>query len=185
MKSPARVIARGGARRVFRPEAYSLILRRANPPRPRNRYPAESGCQVQRWRQSRERRCWPWPRRQRNADGAPSELRRTSTADTFVGQRHRVVPFDRGASHGTRRWRGGDQAQRWTATGLLEAEKKFRPVKRLPRAGRFTSPDESTVVDSTGLDRVTCRKSRAAAINYAVDNFLARRLLAQMGPRDR
>jgi hypothetical protein len=28
----------------------------------------------------------------------------------------------------TRSWRGGDQAQRWTATGLLEAEKKFRPV---------------------------------------------------------
>jgi putative transposase len=28
-----------------------------------------------------------------------------------------------------KRWRGGDQAQRWTATGLLEAEKKFRRVK--------------------------------------------------------
>ena len=27
------------------------------------------------------------------------------------------------------RWHGGDQALRWTATGLLEAEKKFRRVK--------------------------------------------------------
>ena len=28
-----------------------------------------------------------------------------------------------------KRWRGGDQPLRWTATGLLEAEKKFRRVK--------------------------------------------------------
>ncbi len=28
-----------------------------------------------------------------------------------------------------KRWHGGDQALRWTATGLLEAEKKFRRVK--------------------------------------------------------
>lgn len=32
-------------------------------------------------------------------------------------------------SHNVKRWRGGDQALRWTATGLLEAEKKFRRVK--------------------------------------------------------
>jgi hypothetical protein len=28
-----------------------------------------------------------------------------------------------------KRWHGGDQALRWTATGLLEAERKFRKVK--------------------------------------------------------
>jgi putative transposase len=28
-----------------------------------------------------------------------------------------------------KRWRAGDQPLRWTATGLLEAEKKFRKVK--------------------------------------------------------
>ena len=28
-----------------------------------------------------------------------------------------------------KRWRAGDHALRWTATGLLEAEKKFRKVK--------------------------------------------------------
>jgi putative transposase len=28
-----------------------------------------------------------------------------------------------------KRWRGGDQPLRWTATGLLEAERKFRKVK--------------------------------------------------------
>ena len=27
------------------------------------------------------------------------------------------------------RWREGDQPVRWTATGLLEAEKKFRRIK--------------------------------------------------------
>ena len=28
-----------------------------------------------------------------------------------------------------KRWREGDQPLRWTATGLLEAEKKFRRIK--------------------------------------------------------
>jgi putative transposase len=28
-----------------------------------------------------------------------------------------------------KRWHAGDQALRWTATGLLEAETKFRKVK--------------------------------------------------------
>ncbi|HLH54508.1 MAG TPA: hypothetical protein VKY92_12910 [Verrucomicrobiae bacterium] len=28
-----------------------------------------------------------------------------------------------------KRWHGGDQLLRWTAAGLLEAEKKFRQVK--------------------------------------------------------
>lgn len=32
-------------------------------------------------------------------------------------------------AHRVRRWRAGDHALRWTATGLLEAEKKFRKVK--------------------------------------------------------
>ena len=32
-------------------------------------------------------------------------------------------------AHHVKRWRGGDQPLRWTATGLLEAEKKFRRVK--------------------------------------------------------
>jgi putative transposase len=32
-------------------------------------------------------------------------------------------------AHNVKRWRGGDQPLRWTATGLLEAEKKFRRVK--------------------------------------------------------
>src|SRR5437899_12251792 len=30
-----------------------------------------------------------------------------------------------------KRWHGGDQPLRWTATGLLEAERKFRKVKGL------------------------------------------------------
>jgi transposase-like protein len=32
-------------------------------------------------------------------------------------------------AHNVKRWRAGDHALRWTATGLLEAEKKFRRVK--------------------------------------------------------
>jgi transposase-like protein len=32
-------------------------------------------------------------------------------------------------AHRVKRWRAGDHALRWTATGLLEAEKKFRKVK--------------------------------------------------------
>lgn len=42
-----------------------------------------------------------------------------------------------------KRWRGGDQALRWTATGLLEAERKFRKVKgfrELPTLHRKLNP---------------------------------------------
>jgi len=42
-----------------------------------------------------------------------------------------------------KRWRTGDQALRWTATGLLEAEKKFRKVKgfrELPALHRKLNP---------------------------------------------
>jgi hypothetical protein len=102
MKSPARVVARGGTRRVFRPEAYSLILRRANPPR------QEIGTQ-----QNRHARFSVGGNLESGAVGrgrAVNEMLtvhrlnfgETSTADTFVDQRHRVVPFDRGASHAER-----------------------------------------------------------------------------------
>lgn len=42
-----------------------------------------------------------------------------------------------------KRWHGGDQPLRWTATGLLEAEKKFRRVKgfrELPHLQRKLNP---------------------------------------------
>lgn len=32
-------------------------------------------------------------------------------------------------AHKVKRWHGGDQALRWTVTGLLEAERKFRKIK--------------------------------------------------------
>ena len=53
-----------------------------------------------------------------------------------------------------KRWRAGDHALRWTATGLLEAEKKFRKVKGY-RELDIAAPPES-VVDSTGAGGVTC-----------------------------
>ena len=63
-----------------------------------------------------------------------------------------------------KRWRAGDHALRWTATGLLEAEKKFRQGERLPGTGNPAAQTES-VVDSAGAGRVTCPTSRAAAFN--------------------
>jgi transposase-like protein len=45
-----------------------------------------------------------------------------------------------------KRWRGGDQSLRWTATGLLEAEKKFRRVKgyrEIPLLNRTLNPSGS------------------------------------------
>ena len=45
-----------------------------------------------------------------------------------------------------KRWRGGDQSLRWTATGLLEAEKKFRRVKgyrEIPMLNRKLNPSLS------------------------------------------
>jgi transposase-like protein len=62
-----------------------------------------------------------------------------------------------------KRWRQGEQALRWTATGLLEAQRN-PACERLPGTGAFASPDEP-VVDSTGAGRVTSTKSKAAAFN--------------------
>jgi len=42
----------------------------------------------------------------------------------------RIVLVDGAAvARNVKRWREGDQPLRWTATGLLEAEKKFRRIK--------------------------------------------------------
>jgi len=35
----------------------------------------------------------------------------------------------RHVTRNVKRWQGGDHIARWTAAGLLEAEKKFRKVK--------------------------------------------------------
>ena len=47
----------------------------------------------------------------------------TTFATITIGQGHA------GVARNVKRWRAGNHALRWTATGLLEAEKKFRKVK--------------------------------------------------------
>ena len=64
-----------------------------------------------------------------------------------------------------KRWREGGQALRWTATGLLEAQKKIPASERPSGTGTFASPHEP-VVDATGPGRVTCTMSRAAAFSF-------------------
>jgi len=75
-------------------------------------------------------------------------------------------------AHDVKRWQGGDHIARWTAAGLLEAEKKFRRVKgyrelkelaaKLSRSRSFGIRD---ALDSTAVSGVKCRSSRAASFN--------------------
>jgi len=78
-----------------------------------------------------------------------------------------------------KRWHRGDQL-RWTASGLLEAERKFRKVKSLRELAnlhRKLNPQcacetcKQPRLTQQGVGRVTCSKSRAATLNYARDNF--------------
>jgi hypothetical protein len=80
-----------------------------------------------------------------------------------------------------KRWRGGDQAQRWTATGLLEAEKKFRRVKgyrgleglhrrmnplsltqqaRVAQRAEHREPLQSTATGTTSASRTQLHRAR-------------------------
>ncbi len=50
----------------------------------------------------------------------------------------------RHVSRNVKRWQGGDHVARWTAAGLLEAEKKFRKVKgfrELKELERILNPE--------------------------------------------
>ena len=83
-------------------------------------------------------------------------------AHGYYDRPDRVLPLDRGTvPRNVKRWHGGDQPLRWTATGLLEARKKVPQGERLPRTSGAPSQTES-VVDATGPGRVTCIPSRAA-----------------------
>ena len=65
-----------------------------------------------------------------NADGAPVRvgwlLRRTLASTNPIESCLSTVEK---VARNVKRWREGEQALRWTATGLLEAQKKFRRVK--------------------------------------------------------
>jgi len=50
----------------------------------------------------------------------------------------------RHVARNVKRWRAGDHVARWTAAGLLEAEKKFRKVKgyrELKKLNRILNPE--------------------------------------------
>jgi hypothetical protein len=49
--------------------------------------------------------------------------------ERVFGERVEVQPYQIHKRRNVKRWRAGDQPLRWTATGLLETEKKFRKVK--------------------------------------------------------
>jgi len=69
-----------------------------------------------------------------------------------------------------KRWHAGDQALRWTATGLLEAERKFRKVKGFRELPNPPAKTES-FVDSAGSGRVRCSPPRVATFNYPPGNL--------------
>jgi len=58
--------------------------------------------------------------------GVGQLLRQTLASTNPIGSCFSTVEK---VARNVKRWRAGDQALRWTATGLLEAEKKFRRVK--------------------------------------------------------
>jgi hypothetical protein len=71
----------------------------------------------------------PGGRHGRNADGTSAGRGRTTATKPGHNQPHRVVSLDGRVARNVKRWHGGDQPLRWTATGLLEAERKFRKIK--------------------------------------------------------
>jgi len=71
-----------------------------------------------------------WRKSGRNADGASLGCRRGVASETGHHQSDRIVLSTvQRVARNVKRWREGDQPLRWTATGLLEAEKKFRRIK--------------------------------------------------------
>jgi hypothetical protein len=74
--------------------------------------------------------------------GLPQELRRslacTSTIENSLGTVRQVT-------RNVKRWRNAEMALRWTAAGLLEAEKTFRRLK----AYIVSSPSSETLSRST------------------------------------
>ena len=71
----------------------------------------------------------PGGRAGRNADGASLGYRSGVASETGHHQPDRIVSVHSAVARNVKRWREGDQPLRWTATGLLEAEKKFRRIK--------------------------------------------------------
>jgi putative transposase len=72
--------------------------------------------------------------------GMGSLLRRTLSTTNAIESCLSTV---RHVTHNVKRWQGGDHVARWTAAGLLEAEKKFRRVKgyrELPELARKLNP---------------------------------------------
>jgi len=75
-------------------------------------------------------------------------------------------------AHDVKPWQGGDDIARWTAAGLLEAEKKFRRVKGYrdlkelaAKLSRSRSLGIRDALDSTAAGGVKCRTSPATAFN--------------------
>jgi transposase-like protein len=58
--------------------------------------------------------------------GLPEVLRRSLRSTNIAESANNGV---RDRSRNVKRWRGGDQVERWTAAGLLETEKSFRRIK--------------------------------------------------------
>lgn len=72
--------------------------------------------------------------------GVGSLLRRTLSTTNAIESCLSTV---RHVTRNVKRWQGGDHVARWTAAGLLEAEKKFRRVKgyrELPELARKLDP---------------------------------------------
>ena len=93
--------------------------------------------------------------------GVGTLLRRTLASSNPIESCFSIVEK---VARNVKRWRAGDHALRWTATGLLEAEKKFRRVKGYRELERSAAQTES-VIDSAGPGRVTCSTPRAATFN--------------------
>jgi hypothetical protein len=58
--------------------------------------------------------------------GVEPRLRRSLSSTNLIESCLSTV---RQVTRNVKRWRGGDHIARWTAAGLLEAERKFRRVK--------------------------------------------------------
>ncbi len=80
--------------------------------------------------------------------GLPPELRRSLACTNIV---ENALGTGRQVSSKLRRWRNGEMALRWTAAGMLKAQKTFRRAQGLPAAAH--PPQRSARAHAKGSGR--------------------------------
>lgn len=74
--------------------------------------------------------------------GCPEQLRRTLSSTNPIES---MIEFVRRTSRNVKRWQSGDMCLRWTAAGMLEAERQFRKIIGVQHLAKLTIAVERDV----------------------------------------